>query len=127
MARGIKKFLIKRLSSFEKRPWGEFFNLAESAKKWRVKILHIKKGRRFSLQSHKLRDEQWTVAEGKVRVIKGKNEFWLNVGDRLVVKRGEKHRIFAQTTAVVVEVSFGKFLERDIIRFEDDYGRAEKI
>lgn len=127
MARGIKKFLIKKLASFEKRPWGEFFNLAESPKKWRVKIIHIKKGRRFSLQSHKLRDEQWIVAEGKVRVIKGKKEFGLNAGDHVIVKRGEKHRIFAQTEAVVVEVSFGKFLEKDIIRFEDDYGRARKI
>lgn len=112
------------MSSSAKRPWGEFFNLAESPKKWKVKIIHIKKGHRFSLQSHRLRNEHWIIAEGGAKVVKGKKEFEMKAGDYVTIKRGEKHRIFARTETVVVEVSFGNILEKDVIRFEDDYGRA---
>ena len=38
--------------------------------------------------------------------------------------RGQKHRLIGnETGGRVLEISFGKFDEKDIERFEDNYGR----
>ena len=46
------------------RPWGSFENL-KTDKNWHIKIIDVLKGKRLSLQSHKLRDELWVVLEGE--------------------------------------------------------------
>ncbi|MGH2612314.1 MAG: phosphomannose isomerase type II C-terminal cupin domain, partial [Rhabdochlamydiaceae bacterium] len=45
-------------------------------------------------------------------------------GDLFIVPKRKKHRIMGITEAIILEVAFGKVLETDIVRYEDDYGRV---
>jgi len=115
---------MKKLNYISHRPWGSFYDLAEEKGKWHLKIIKIKKGQRLSLQRHKLRKEYLIAVEGKIRVQKGFKKLLLKVGDSISIKRNGIHRLEAITDAFIVEVSFGIYKEKDIIRLSDDYGRA---
>lgn len=117
---------MKRLTYISNRPWGIFYDIAEKANKWHLKLIKIKKGHRLSLQKHKLRSEFWIIAEGRVKAQKNNRMFRLNAGDSISMKRGESHRLEGITDATVVELSFGRHNEQDIIRLADDYGRMLK-
>ena len=108
----------------EKRPWGgeEIFALNE---KCSVKILNVKAGRRFSLQFHRHRREFWKFLDNPAKITIGKKTRKVGKGFIVEVKSGELHRIEALKKDVrVLEISFGRFDEKDIVRLEDDYGRA---
>ena len=105
-----------------KRPWGEYHVLEKTPKHW-LKKLFIKKGEQSSLQSHKNRDEIWIVLQGKIKAQKGNKNLILNVGEVLRIDKEEKHRIYALTNACILEAAFGQPKEKDIIRYEDEYGR----
>lgn len=117
---------MRKLHNIVNKPWGRFYDFAESKGKWRLKLLVIKKGKRLSLQKHVKRSEFWIVVEGRVQVQKGNNIYKLSSQKTIFIEKEEKHRIKALTDAVIVEVSFGSHRERDIIRFADDYGRSNK-
>lgn len=110
---------------YEKRPWGEFEKFVDN-KKCSVKILTINAGKAFSLQYHKSREEFWLVLEGEGIFTVGKNIKKGIVGDEFLVKKKEKHHIEnrGKKTLKVLEISFGKFKEDDIVRLEDKYNRA---
>lgn len=108
----------------EKRPWGGFkqFTLNEKST---VKILTIKPKQEFSLQYHVNRDEFWKFLDNAAIVIIGKKKMRVKKGDELIIPKRTLHRIKALNKEVnVLEVSFGKFQENDIIRIEDKYGRV---
>lgn len=117
---------MKKLTNVTNKPWGRFYDFAESKGKWRLKLLVIKKGRRLSLQKHAKRRELWIIAEGKVRVQKGDTLYTLSSKKTIFIEKEEIHRITALTDAVIVEVTFGSHRERDTIRLADDYGRSDK-
>ena len=54
----------------------------------------------------------------------GRRSFNMKVGDWADVPRRQLHRIYSEEGAEILEVSKGRFSEDDIIRVEDDYGRA---
>ena len=108
----------------EKRPWGGFqqFTLNEKST---VKILTIKPRKRFSLQYHNKREEFWRVLDNPAKVTIGNKTFTAKKGDEIKIKKKTNHRIEALDKEVnVLEVSLGTFNEKDIIRIEDDFGRA---
>lgn len=105
-----------------KRPWGEYQVLEKTSEYW-LKKLFINKGEQSSLQSHKNRDEIWIVLHGRIKAQKGEVSFILNEGEFLKIGKEEKHRIYGLTNACILEAAFGQPRERDIIRYEDDYGR----
>lgn len=105
------------------RPWGGYIILKKTENFWLKKLI-IKPKCRTSLQSHKLRDEVWIVMNGEIKVQIGDKELNLNEGDILHIPKMRKHRIYSETSACILEVAFGKVLETDIIRYEDDYGRV---
>lgn len=111
------------------RPWGFFRNLAHS-ESWHVKTVHIKKGGMLSLQSHERREEHWFVVEGiaTTEIDYGNGQLVKNLlskGESAIVRKNSKHRISAPDGDVVmVEVSLGDFDEKDIVRYEDKYGRG---
>ena len=117
---------IKQLHNFVLKPWGKFYDFAESKGKWHLKALVIKKGHRLSLQKHAKRSEFWIVAKGKVMAQKSGKWRILTPQKTIFIKKQELHRIKALTDAVVIELSFGFHSEKDIIRFTDDYGRSYK-
>jgi len=107
----------------EKRPWGGFeqFTFNEVST---VKILTIKPWQKFSLQFHKGREEFWRFLDNPAKVTIGRKTFRMKKGDEVKIKRGQLHRVEAFSKSVnVLEISLGKFNEKDIVRVEDVYGR----
>jgi mannose-1-phosphate guanylyltransferase len=49
----------------------------------------------------------------------------LKEGENIKIGIGVKHRIKANEDCILLEISYGKFDENDIIRIEDDYGRVK--
>ena len=117
---------MKRLNYTSRRPWGSFYDLAQESGAWNLKVIFVKKGSRLSLQKHTLRSEFWVVANGTVHARKGTKTFTLLPGDSLCIPRGVVHRLEGITDAWVIEITFGRHLERDIVRIADDYGRIKK-
>ncbi|OGZ62729.1 MAG: hypothetical protein A2812_01755 [Candidatus Staskawiczbacteria bacterium RIFCSPHIGHO2_01_FULL_36_16] len=115
---------MKCLNNITKKPWGKFYDLAESKGKWHLKIIVVKKGQRLSLQRHTKRSELWIVAEGKVQAERSNKIYTLTSQKLIFIRKKEAHRIKALTNAVIVELTFGFHNEKDIIRLADDYGRA---
>ncbi|EKD72478.1 MAG: mannose-1-phosphate guanylyltransferase/mannose-6-phosphate isomerase [uncultured bacterium] len=105
-----------------KRPWGGYTILQKASSFW-VKKLFIKKNARTSLQSHHLRNEIWFVLSGTVIVQIGKKEHLAKAGDLFFIPKKQKHRLTGKQRACILEFAFGKVLERDIIRYDDDYNR----
>lgn len=107
-----------------KKPWGKFFQFTLN-KQSTVKILVVNAGTRLSYQSHKFREEFWRCIKGPVKAeINGKGKI-LEEGDEIFIPKGAKHRLVGlKQQGQVLEISFGFFDEKDIIRYEDDYGRV---
>jgi mannose-6-phosphate isomerase len=109
-----------------KRPWGTYRTIGQWSDKITVKVLTVNPRSRLSLQKHRYRDEEWLCLSGSARVRVGEKTFMMGVGDRTSILRNQLHRISSETGAELLEVSFGKFDEEDIVRLEDDYGRATR-
>ncbi|GAG20997.1 unnamed protein product [marine sediment metagenome] len=106
-----------------RRPWGGYTILKKTNKYW-VKKLFVRKHTRISLQSHQYRDEIWFILSGKIIAFIGNKNYEAKQGDVIFVPKKKKHRIEGISEACILEVAFGRVLERDIVRYEDDYGRA---
>lgn len=111
---------------FERRPWGGYETLAEGAG-YKVKRLVVEPGHRISLQRHRFRAEHWVVVTGLPRIIVGGQVRRLRPRGTVDLPRGVWHRIenVGRRAVVIIEVQHGSYLgEDDIVRREDDYGRA---
>ena len=111
---------------FETRPWGGFLTL-EEGRGYKVKRLLVRPGQRLSLQRHRFRAEHWVVVTGRPRVIIAGRPRRLRPRGAVDVPRGAWHRIEnpGRVPVVLIEVQHGPYLgEDDIIRRQDDYGRA---
>jgi len=117
---------MEGLSNYEKedRPWGNFerFTLNEKST---VKIITVKPGEELSLQQHEHRDEEWRIIQGDGSVVVGDTETVVTPGQQFFVARGTKHRVKGGPHGLMfLEIAEGDFDEKDIIRFEDKYGRT---
>jgi len=115
-----------RRVEFETRPWGSFEVLTEGAG-YKVKRLVVEAGQRLSLQRHRFRAEHWVVVSGSPRVRVADRVLRLKPRATVTVPKGAWHRIENPGTvpAVLIEVQHGGYLgEDDIVRRDDDYGRA---
>jgi len=109
--------------SLVKRPWGGYMILRKSSSFW-MKKLFVNEGARLSLQRHQHRNELWLVLSGKISAQIGNQTREVGEGEHVFVPKNTKHRITGLSEAIVLEFAYGKVLERDIERFEDDFGRA---
>jgi len=104
------------------KPWGNekhfIFN-----KQCTVKILSVNPKQSLSLQYHKKRNELWYfLTPGIIQI--GMHKRHVKKGETIIVKKWRAHRIFAENKKVeVLEISFGKFKQKDEIRIDDKYGR----
>jgi mannose-6-phosphate isomerase-like protein (cupin superfamily) len=105
-----------------KRPWGGYTILKKTPRYW-VKKLFVHPKARLSLQSHEYREEVWLILSGTIIAQIGNKRRTGKPGDLFIVPKKRKHRIIGVTKASILEVAFGKTLEQDIVRYEDDYGR----
>ncbi|HEY4501226.1 MAG TPA: phosphomannose isomerase type II C-terminal cupin domain [Candidatus Paceibacterota bacterium] len=117
---------MEGLSHYEKenRPWGNFerFTLNE---KTTVKLIMVKPGEEFSLQSHKHRGEFWRILSGTGVITLDKDHHTIHVGESFFSPVGHEHRMEGGPGGLTfLEIAFGDFDESDIKRLEDRYGRA---
>ena len=112
----------------DERPWGDYTVLDE-APDYKVKRITVVAGKRLSYQRHARREEHWLVVHGAGRVTLEGEEFDVVSGSAVDVPVGAAHRIANTGTTqplTFVEVQRGDYFgEDDIVRLDDDYGRAD--
>jgi mannose-1-phosphate guanylyltransferase len=87
----------------------------------------VQPGQQLSLQYHYKRAEHWVVVQGMALVQVGDEELPTKPGEYRYIPLGEKHRLtnIGDEELVLIEVQCGSYLgEDDIVRLEDNYGRA---
>ena len=106
------------------RPWGTFRQFTHNELST-VKIHRMLPEGKTSLQSHAKRSEFWHIVEGGGIIQIGGEKHKVGKGDEYNAQRGMKHRWMAGPSGMVIlEIAIGDFDEEDIVRFEDEYGRA---
>ncbi|MEM7725949.1 MAG: cupin domain-containing protein [Cyanobacteria bacterium P01_A01_bin.45] len=116
----------KGIAATELRPWGSF-TILEEARGYKIKRIEVKPGHRLSLQMHHHRSEHWIVVSGTAKVVCGEEEILLSNNQSTYVPQCTAHRLEnpGVIPLVLIEVQNGEYLgEDDIIRFQDDYARA---
>lgn len=108
------------------RPWGRY-TVLESTETYKVKRIEVLPGKRLSYQRHAHRSEHWFVVTGEgVATLDGAT-IAVKATSTIDVPVGVAHRIenTGPTTLVFIEVQHGEsFAEEDIVRLDDDFGRA---
>ena len=119
----------RRPASKTIRPWGEYYGW-DQGEEWNLKTIYVKPSKRLSLQYHHHREEWWLLVEGDATAIVREGREVLTIplrkGEVFRVGKGQVHRLSSKKGGVVVEVAYGKFDENDIVRLEDDHGRAKE-
>jgi mannose-1-phosphate guanylyltransferase/mannose-6-phosphate isomerase len=108
------------------RPWG-MYQSVNSGERYQVKHIHVKPGAKLSLQMHYHRAEHWVVVSGTAKVTIDDKEVILAENQSIYIPHGSVHRIEnpGKVALEIIEVQSGAYLgEDDIVRFEDQYGRA---
>jgi len=92
-----------------------------------VKRITVNPGAKLSVQMHHDRGEDWVVVRGSARVTIGEESFLVTENPSTHIPIGRVHALENRGSIVldVVEVEAGSYLdEDDIVRFDDQYGRA---
>jgi mannose-6-phosphate isomerase len=112
----------------EERPWGNF-TILDQGNGYKVKRIEVFPGKRLSYQKHSRRAEHWFIVSGKARVTLDDEVIELSSGNAIDIKIGAAHRVEnpdASETCVFIETQTGNYFgEDDIVRLDDDFGRAE--
>jgi len=111
---------------FDKRPWGNFTVLDETAFDHKVKRIVVNPHMRLSYQQHSKRAEHWFIVSGTAIVTLDGIEHEVSEGESIDIKLGQAHRCENRTDkpVVFIEVQHGSYFgEDDIVRLEDDFGR----
>jgi mannose-6-phosphate isomerase-like protein (cupin superfamily) len=110
----------------DERPWGAWYVLDEGPG-YKVKRLEVHPGARLSYQIHQHRAEHWTMVQGTATFTLDGEVVELGPGGSAEVALGMPHRIanLQAEPLVLIEVQRGDYTgEDDIVRLDDDYGRA---
>lgn len=108
------------------RPWGGYSSVLNGAR-FQVKRLFVKPGKKLSLQKHHHRAEHWVVVSGTAEVTVDGNVSMLSENESIYLPLGCVHRLAnpGKILLELIEVQTGSYLgEDDIIRIEDEFGRA---
>jgi mannose-6-phosphate isomerase len=118
--------MAEKLPRKTEKPWG-FELLFALTPQYPGKLIFVRKGHRLSLQYHRTKDETLYLHQGKVLLE-------IEQGGKMVSKTfepgqsqrippGTKHRLEAIEDTTFFEVSTTEL--DDVVRLEDDYGRAD--
>jgi mannose-1-phosphate guanylyltransferase/mannose-6-phosphate isomerase len=108
------------------RPWG-YYDSIDRGERFQVKRIVVDPGKQLSLQMHYHRAEHWIVVRGTAQVTCGERTFLLTENESTYIAVGMVHRLEnpGKTPLEMIEVQSGHYLgEDDIVRFDDQYGRA---
>ncbi|WP_415893544.1 mannose-1-phosphate guanylyltransferase/mannose-6-phosphate isomerase [Neptuniibacter sp. PT8_73] len=109
------------------RPWGKYDSI-DNGERYQVKHITVDPGAKLSLQMHHHRAEHWIVVKGTAEVRCGDEIKLLSENESTYIPLGELHQLYnpGKVPLEIIEVQSGSYLgEDDIVRFEDQYGRAE--
>lgn len=110
-----------------KKPWGSFTQL-DSGENYQVKRIEVLPGARLSYQKHSRRAEHWYVVRGIAKVTLNGRDILVRPGESVEIGVGDSHRaenVGDDETLIFIEVQTGEYFgEDDIVRLEDDFGRA---
>lgn len=126
------KLKNKEQATFHKkvfRPWGSFESV-EKSNRYQVKRITVKPGASLSLQMHFHRSEHWVVVKGTAKVTCDEKTFLLSENESTYIPIGKKHRLEnpGNIPLEIIEIQCGSYLgEDDILRFEDQYSRADLV
>ena len=123
---GIYENIQKETARIDRRPWG-LYEVLSDQNDHKVKRITVNPGKRLSLQSHNRRSEHWIVVTGRGVVNVNSNNFELGEGASIDIVKRAAHRISnpGSSPLVFIEIQMGDYFgEDDIIRLEDDFGRA---
>ena len=111
---------------FDRRPWGTFTVLDEG-ENFKVKRIEVLPGKRLSYQKHAQRAEHWVVVQGTAKVTLDDRDIVVTTGQAIDIAVGSAHRVEnpGDELLIFIEVQRGDYLgEDDIVRLQDDFGRA---
>ncbi len=108
------------------KPWG-YEEIWAETDHYVGKILVIRAGQRLSLQHHEVKTETIRVARGELHLeiddqSGNLGTHLLQPGQTVHIEPGTRHRMKAISDVELLEVSTTEL--DDVIRHEDDYGRA---
>jgi len=111
------------------KPWGWEILWAEERPHYVGKVLHIKSGKRLSLQYHDEKLETQSVLSGRAVLLVENDEgcmeeFEMQPGVGYTIRPFRRHRLVAITDAEVLEVSTPE--TGTTYREADDYGRPDE-
>lgn len=109
------------------RPWGKYDSI-DSGERYQVKRITVNPGAKLSLQKHHHRAEHWVVVSGTAKVTNGDNVTLVSENESTYIPIGVVHSLEnpGRIPLELIEVQSGSYLgEDDIVRLEDNYGRAE--
>ena len=110
----------------DERPWGSY-TVLEDAPDHKVKRLEVLPGKRLSYQKHERRAEHWFVVQGNGVVTLDGIDIAVETNTAIDIPLGAAHRMANphDELLVFIEVQHGEYFgEDDIVRLEDDFGRA---
>ena len=131
------KDIVKQLGSLDRsqknhhrkvyRPWG-WYDSIDAGDRFQVKRIQVKPRAKLSVQMHHHRAEHWVVVRGVAEVLNGEVTMLLQENESTYIPIGTTHALRnpSETEVLeIIEVQSGSYLgEDDIVRFEDNYGRA---
>ena len=107
------------------RPWGKFrsFPYEEATS---IKIITVNPGKALSLQYHHHRSEFWVILDEGLEITVGDRVWKPKSGEEIFIPQETPHRLrcYGNQPARVMEIWIGKSDEQDIVRLQDDFGRA---
>ncbi len=110
----------------DQRPWGSY-TILDEGDGFKVKRIEVLPGKRLSYQKHARRSEHWFVVRGTAKVTLNGDEILVRAGRSIDIPVGAAHRVENPDPEVLVfiEAQTGDYFgEDDIVRIEDDFGRA---
>ena len=118
--------IVDSSPKIDRRPWGTFTVLDEGDN-FKVKRIEVLPGKRLSYQKHAQRAEHWVVVHGTAKVTLDDRDHIVSAGEAIDIAIGSAHRVEnpGDELLVFIEVQRGNYLgEDDIVRLQDDFGRA---
>jgi mannose-6-phosphate isomerase-like protein (cupin superfamily) len=107
------------------KPWGWELRFAHTDR-YAGKLIFVKAGHQLSLQYHNQKDEALLVHSGTLELVLGHGReqrvVRLGPGESWHITPGTVHRFRAVSDVELFEVSTPEL--DDVVRIEDDYGRA---
>ncbi len=111
------------------RPWGSY-TVLEKGQGYKIKLVKVKPQGKLSYQLHKHRSEHWVIISGTARITREKEVFELHPNESAFIPPSTPHRLENRGKRMLklIEVQIGDYVEEDdIVRFDDIYGRDEKL